>query len=255
MRVVDANAKINPATVDRPKLYVRGRFRMDYAQQLADVARDAMMGETKTLEMSKWPFADPRKPILVRHQIRETKDAKTGKITSATILTALDGNHRLEAGKLLKLDYVPGKIVECSDKEAALMQLQANIDQGLFLDRKARNEYILTLLRDKDMKISQKEMAAITHLTPASINRILKGTQGKRSESSKRDAKAAKAAKAKRGARVATTFSSRTWFAQLVSLAGDYDKHSESIESAAKGRSHKISSDFQEFVSGLKVSE
>jgi transcriptional regulator with XRE-family HTH domain len=254
MKVLDAAGKVTVEAVERPKLYVRGRFRMDYAQQLADVARDAMLNtDGKTLNMGGWPFTDPKRPILIRRVVSEKKDAKSGKITQEEHLFALDGNHRVEAGRILKLIHVPARIVECSDKEAALAQLQANVDQGLFLDRKARNEYILALLTDKEMKISQKEVAGITHLTPASINRILKGTQGRRSEASKKAGKAAK--KAKRGARVDTTFSTRTWFAELVSVSGDFDKKSDVIEAAAKGKTFKVSEEFKEFIAGIKASE
>lgn len=254
MKVLDAAAKVNVAAIGRPKLYVRGRFRMDYAQQLADVARDAMLAaDGKTLNMAAWPFTDPKKPILIRRLIVEKKDAKSGKVTSEEQLIALDGNHRVEGARILKLTTVPARVIECSDKEAALEQLRSNVDQGLFLDRKARNEYILVLLQDKEMKISQKEVAAITHLTPASINRILKGTQGKRSEASKKSAKAGK--KAKRGARVQQGFSTRTWFAELVSCSGDFDKNTDVLTAAAKGKTFKVSEDFKEFVSGLKSSE
>ena len=253
MKVLDASGKVNVAAIGRPKLYVRGRFRMDYAQQLADVARDAMMTDGKNLNLTLWPFTDPKKPILIRRLIVEKKDAKSGKVTSEEQLIALDGNHRVEAARILKMASVPARVIECSDKEAALEQLRSNVDQGLFLDRKARNEYILVLLQDKEMKISQKEVAAITHLTPASINRILKGTQGKRSEASKKSAKAAK--KAKRGARVQQGFSTRTWFAELVSVAGDYDKNSETLDAASKGKAFKVSAEFKEFVEGLKSSE
>jgi hypothetical protein len=254
MKVLDAQGKVTVEAVERPKLYVRGRFRMDYAQQLADVARDVMLGtDGKSLNMAAWPFTDPKKPILIRRVVLEKKDQKSGKVTQEEHLFALDGNHRVEAGRILKLTSVPARIVECSDKEAALEQLRANVDQGLFLDRKARNEYILALLTDKEMKVSQKEVAAITHLTPASINRILKGTQGKRSEASKRSAKNAK--KSKRGARVQTGFSTRTWFAELVSVSGDFDKNTETLEAAAKGKAFKVSKAFQEFVSELKSSE
>lgn len=254
MKVLDAQGKVTVEAVERPKLYVRGRFRMDYAQQLADVARDAMLNaDGKSLNMTAWPFTDPKKPILIRRVVSEKKDAKSGKITQEEHLFALDGNHRVEAGRILKLAHVPARIVECSDKEAALEQLRANVDQGLFLDRRARNEYILALLTDKEMKVSQKEVAAITHLTPASINRILKGTQGKRSEASKRSAKSAK--KAKRGARVDTKFSTRTWFAELVSVAGDFDKMHEQIAAAAKGKTFKVSEEFKEFVGEMKSSE
>jgi len=246
MKVLQADAKVNPEGVGRPKLYVRGRFRMDYAQQLADVARDAMLTDGKHLDISRWPFTDPKKPILIRHTVKETKDQKSGKVISEELLTALDGNHRIEAGKMLKLPHVPARIVECSDKEAALVQLQANVDQGLFLDRKARNEYILALLSDKEMKVSQKEVAAITHLTPASINRILKGTQGKASASSRRGRKGK--AKARRGARVQTGFSTRTWFAEMVALAGDYDKNADALAAAAKGKAFKVSAEFKEFI-------
>lgn len=253
MKVLDAQGKVTVEAVERPKLYVRGRFRMDYAQQLADVARDAMQGQDKSLSMTLWPFTDPKRPILIRRVVSEKKDAKSGKITQEEHLFALDGNHRVEAARILKLAHVPARIVECSDKEAALAQLSANVDQGLFLDRTARNSYILALLTDKEMKVSQKEVAAITHLTPASINRILKGTQGKRSEASKRSAKSAK--KAKRGARVQTGFSTRTWFAELVSVSGDFDKNTETLTASAKGKTFKVSEEFKEFVSGLKSSE
>ena len=245
MKVLQAEAKVNPVGVERPKLYVRGRFNMDYARQLADVARDAMQGTDKHLDMSRWPFTDPKRPILIRRTVKETKDQKSGAIHSEVILTGLDGNHRLEAGKMLNLAHVPARIVECSDKEAALAQLQANVDQGLFLSRPARNEFILALLTDKEMKVSQKEVAAITHLTPASINRILKGTQGKASASSRRGRKGKKA---RRGARVQTGFSTRTWFAEMVSLAGDFDKNADALAAAAKGKAFKVSAEFKEFI-------
>jgi ParB-like chromosome segregation protein Spo0J len=253
MKVLDASGKVLVEAVERPKLYVRGRFRMDYAEQLAAVARDAMMGDGKTLNVAAWPFTDPKKPILIRRVIAEKKDAKSGKVTQEEHLIALDGNHRVEAGRILKLTHVPARVVECSDKEAALIQLQSNFDQGLFLDRKARNEYILTVLKDKELRITPKEVAAITHLTTASISRILNARQGERSASSKKAAKAAK--KAKRGARVTETFSVRTWFAELVSVAGDFDKKSEVIEAAAKGKAFKVSAEFKEFVEGLKSAE
>lgn len=67
MKVLDAAGKVTVEAVERPKLYVRGRFRMDYAQQLADVARDAMLNtDGKTLNMGGWPFTDPKRPILIR---------------------------------------------------------------------------------------------------------------------------------------------------------------------------------------------
>lgn len=253
MKVLEAVAKIAVADVTRPKFYVRGRFKMDYAQNLADVARDAMANADKSLDMSRWPFTDPRKPITIRRVVREAKDAKTGKVTMDQLLIGLDGNHRVEAARILKLTHVPGRVVECSDKEAALTQLSANIDQGLFLDRGARNDYIRAMLADKDLKVTQKEVAAITKLTPASINRILKNTQGQRSASSRKTAKSAK--KRKAGARVSTGFSTRTWFAELVSLAGDFDKNHAVITTAAKGKAFKVSEAFREFCGDLKSAE
>lgn len=254
MKVLDASANVLVAAISRPKLYVRGRINMAYAQQLADVMRDAMYDPAnKRWDMGKWPFQDARKPVVIRRLLKVSKDQKSGKESTEEILQPLDGNHRVEAARLNKFETIPGRVVECSDKEAALYQLQSNVDQGLFLDRKARNEYILTVLTDKEMKVSQKEVAAITHLTPASINRILKGTQGKRSESSKKASKAAK--KAKRGARVQTGFSVRTFFAELTSLAGDFDKNENAITAYIKGKTFKVSEAFKEMVSDIKSSE
>lgn len=253
MKVLDASGKVTVEAVERPKLYVRGRFRMDYAQQLADVARDAMAGDGKSLNLAAWPFTDPKKPILIRRVVSEKKDAKSGKVTQEEHLIALDGNHRIEAARILKLAHAPARIVECSDKEAALVQLQSNFDQGLFLDRNARNEYIVTVLSDKELRITPKEVASITHLTTASISRIMNRKQGTRSASSKKAAKAAK--KAKRGARVQSGFSTRTWFAELVSCSGDFDKNAAALQAASKGKTFKVSEEFKEFVAELKSSE
>lgn len=254
MKTLDADAKVRPEAVKQPTLYVRGRFNPHYATQLADVARDAMRTDGKTLDLAKWPFTDPRRPILIRRVVKVQKDAKSGKEMQEETLYALDGNHRIRAAVELKLPTVPARIVECSDKEAALAQLSANVDQGLFLDRKARNVYIKTLLTDKDMRVTQKEVAAITHLSVASVNRILKDKQGTASESSKKARKAAK--KARRGARVQTGFSTKQFFAELTSLAGDFDKNADAITKAAKARSTwKVSEEFKEFVSELKSAE
>jgi len=254
MKVLDASARLAVEGVDRPKFYVRGRFKMDYAQNLADIARDAMANADKSLDMSRWPFNDPKKPILVRRVVLEKKDAKTGKVTTEQKSTALDGNHRIEAARILKLTHVPAaRIIECSDKEAALAQLSANVEQGLFLDRASRNAFIKAMLEDKELRVTQKEVAAITHLSTASINRILKDKQGARSASSKKMAKGAK--KSKKGARVQQTFSTRTWFAELVSIAGDFDKHSAALISASKGKTFKVSEAFRDFAGEIKGAE
>ncbi len=246
-----------------PKLYVRGRRKHDYMMQLAAVIKDAFpIGDSgrpvspdvaqKSIE-KWWPFTDASKPILVRRQLRTTKDAKTGAEKSEEILTSLDGNHRAEAAKEVGLTHVPAKVIECSDREAALEQLSANVSHGLFLDRNSRNEYIKALLADKEMKILQKDIALIVHLTPASVNRIIKGDQGRASTSAR---KKQKGAKKRRAARLPGTFSTRTFWAELVSVAGDFDKNADAIMKSAQAKSPvKISKAFQEFIDDMKSAE
>src|SRR5512137_1166782 len=226
-----------------PKLYVRGRRKHDYVNQLAAVIKDAMpiddrghtvKGEVAQKSIEKWwPFTDASKPVLVRRQTRVSKDAKTGAERAEEIMTILDGNHRVEAAKVMGLSHVPAKVIECSDREAALEQLSANVSHGLFLDRNSRNDYIKALLSDKELNIKQKDVALIVHLTPASVNRIISGKQGTASKASK---KKRTVAKKRRAARLPGSFNTRTFFAELISVAGDYDKNSEAIDKAATGK-------------------
>ena len=239
--------------------YVRGRTTPAYVKQLEAVARTAMQDGNK-LDPSRWPFppievrALPLQFTLTKKKEKE-KDPKTGKSKTVTVEVQTpkpptylvdDGQHRTRAAKALDMTAIPALIRTHSDKDAALIQLTANLRHGLYLDKDARDAWIKHLV--KDLHFSLRAIVKKAGLSLASVQRIAAGRQRKPAGEPRK--------KSTRGARVPTgEWTPKGFQASLEALSKEYGKHAEAI-TPARDESEapwKISQDFQTFVHDLEI--
>lgn len=174
-----------------------------------------------------WPF--PAIRVRVLDKPRKVKGVEYK-------LAIIDGEHRRFLATEAKHVSIPATVEKMSETEADIVALETNITHGLLLDKKKRGLWVKHLIKDRKVKVPM--LAKKLHLTPRSIYRMLKDTEGM-NRPAKKNAKRSP----KKDAGTTPTESSWTvesFFSSLAAVTKEARKHADAVQTFYRAHKDKL---------------
>jgi hypothetical protein len=177
-----------------------------------------------------WPF--PAIRVRVLDKPRKVKGVEYK-------LAIFDGEHRRFLAVESKRESIPAIIEKMSETEADIEALSTNITHGLLLDKKKRGQWVKHLIKDRKVKVPM--LAKKLHLTPRSIYRMLKDSEGMNRPTTKA-AKRPKKGKAEGegGEERAMSWTVEGFFSTLAAVTKEARKHADAVQTFYRAHKDKL---------------
>ena len=165
-------ALIEQHSATKPDMVALGRINHKSGTQLRVDTDKATVAEYADLYRTGGPDALP--PIVVF--LPKGQDAKTGDLILA------DGHHRRAAAKVADLKKIPAIVKRGDRRDALLYAAGANHSHGLRLTNHDKLNIVTVLLADPEwLKLSDRNLAELAHVSPNFVGKIRKAAHGAQS--------------------------------------------------------------------------